>query len=408
MADPNACSVLFVDDEPLLLQGLKRMLRGEREAWTMRFATSGREALSLLEREAFDALVTDLRMPGMDGEQLLNAVKEHHPHMVRIVLSGEMNQASNIKAVRSAHRYLAKPCDAETLKSTLSQAFALRRWVDDHRLKELLARLESLPSLPEVYAELLAEIQTPNSSFRRVGDLIARDAGMTAKVLQIVNSAFFGLSRRILNPQDAVAMLGYDTLKALVLSTKIFSQFDAKRVRCLDLNALWHHSMNTGLFARSIGVGEKLPRTAQDEAFTAGILHDVGKLILAHNFPETYAEVITRSRAQQCPAAELEQWCFGASHAELGAYLLSLWGIGEEVVSAVVSHQCPQRITTPSRVLAVVYAANGLEHMLAGTAGNEAAAAVDPEILKQLNVAERFGAWEKTCRGICSQEAERV
>jgi len=408
MADPNACSVLFVDDEPLLLQGLKRMLRGEREAWTMRFATSGREALSLLEREAFDALVTDLRMPGMDGEQLLNTVKEHHPHMVRIVLSGEMNQASNIKAVRCAHRYLAKPCDAETLKSTLSQVFALRRWVDDHRLKELLARLESLPSLPEAYAELLAEIQAPNSSFRKVGDLIARDVGMTAKVLQIVNSAFFGLSRRILNPQDAVAMLGYDTLKALVLSTKIFSQFDAKRVRCLDLNALWHHSMNTGLFARSIGVGEKLPRTAQDEAFTAGILHDVGKLILAHNFPETYADVIMRSRAQQRPTAELEQECFGASHADIGAYLLSLWGIGEEVVSAVVSHQCPQRIPAASRVLAVVYAANGLEHMLSGTPGDEAAAAVDPEILKQLNVAERFGAWEKTCRGICSQEAERV
>jgi HD-like signal output (HDOD) protein/CheY-like chemotaxis protein len=374
----------------------------------MQFVASGREALSLLEREAFDALVTDLRMPGMDGEQLLNTVKERHPHMVRIVLSGEMNQASGFKTVRCAHRYLAKPCDAETLKSALSQALALHRWVDDHRLKELLARLESLPSLPEVYAELLAEIQAPNSSFRRVGDLIARDVGMTAKILQIVNSAFFGLGRRILNPQDAVAMLGYDTLKALVLSTKIFSQFDAKRVRCLDLNALWQHSMNTGMFARTIGVGEKLARTAQDEAFTAGVLHDVGKLILAHNFPEIYADVIMRSRAQQRPAVELEQECFGASHAELGAYLLGLWGIGEEVVGAIAYHERPPRTSAPSRVLAVVYAANALEHMLSGTPGDEAAAAVDPEILKQLNVAERFAAWEGTCRGICSRETERV
>ena len=408
MTHPNACSVLFVDDEPLVLQGLKRMLRGEREAWSMRFVTSGREALSLLAREAFDALVTDLRMPGMDGEQLLNAVKERHPHMVRIVLSGEMNSASGFKTVRCAHRYLAKPCDAEALKSALSQALALRRWVDDHRLKELLTRLESLPSLPEVYAELLAEIQAPNSSFRRVGDLIARDVGMTAKILQIVNSAFFGQARRILNTQDAVAMLGYDTLKALVLSTKIFSQFDAKRVRCLDLNALWQHSMNTGLFARTIGVGEKLPRTAQDEAFTAGVLHDVGKLILAHNFPEIYADVIMRSRVHQRPAVELEQECFGASHAELGAYLLGLWGIGEEVVGAIVYHERPPRTLAPSRVLAVVYAANALEHMLSGTPGDEAAAAVDPEILKQMNVAERFAAWEGTCREISSRETDRV
>ena len=166
MTNPNACAVLFVDDEPLVLQGLQRMLRNEREAWTMRFVASGREALSLLEREAFDALVTDLRMPGMDGEQLLTTVKERHPHMVRIVLSGEMNQASGFKTVRCAHRYLAKPCDAETLKSALSQALALHRWVDDHRLKELLARLESLPSLPEVYAELLAEIRSARPSAR--------------------------------------------------------------------------------------------------------------------------------------------------------------------------------------------------------------------------------------------------
>jgi HD-like signal output (HDOD) protein/CheY-like chemotaxis protein len=408
MTHPNACAVLFVDDEPLVLQGLQRMLRGEREAWTMRFVASGREALSLLEREAFDALVTDLRMPGMDGEQLLNTVKERHPHMVRIVLSGEMNPASGFKTVRCAHRYLAKPCDAEALKSALSQALALSRWVDDHRLKELLARLESLPSLPEVYAELLAEIQAPNSSFRRVGDLIARDVGMTAKVLQIVNSAFFGQARRILNTQDAVAMLGYDTLKALVLSTKIFSQFDARRVRCLDLNALWQHSMNTGLFARAIGVGEKLTRTAQDEAFTAGVLHDVGKLVLAHNFPEIYSDVIMRSRTHQRPAVELEQECFGASHAELGAYLLALWGIGEEVVGSIAYHQRPPRASASSRVLAVVYAANALEHMLSGTPGDEAAGAVDPEILKQLNVAERFAAWEGTCRGISSREVERV
>ena len=116
-----------------------------------------------------------------------------------------------------------------------------------------------------------------------------------------------------------------------------------------------------------------------------------------------------RSRAQQRPAVELEQECFGASHAELGAYLLGLWGIGEEVVGAIAYHERPPpRTSAPSRVLAVVYAANALEHMLSGTPEDEAAAAVDPEILKQLNVAERFAAWEGTCRGIWSRETERV
>jgi DNA-binding NtrC family response regulator len=182
-------AVLFVDDEPLVLQGLQRMLRSERQNWSMRFVRSGTEALHVLENEAFDAVVSDLRMPEMDGAELLTRVMDRHPHMVRIVLSGDMDRDLTFKTVHCAHQYLAKPCDADTLKATLGRAFALRRLISDRRLKSLLPRLESLPSLPALYTEILGEIQAPNSSFRKVGELIARDVSMTAKI-QLVNSAF--------------------------------------------------------------------------------------------------------------------------------------------------------------------------------------------------------------------------
>ncbi|HSV92346.1 MAG TPA: HDOD domain-containing protein, partial [Desulfobacterales bacterium] len=263
-------AVMFVDDEPLVLQGLQRMLRPERERWDMRFARSGAEALGLLEREPFDAVVSDLRMPEMDGAALLAAVMDRYPHMARIVLSGEMDRELTFRTVHCAHQFLSKPCDADTLKQTLARASSLRRLLNDRKLKSLLPRLESLPSLPALYTEILAEIQAPNSSFRKVGDLVARDLGMTAKILQLVNSAFFGLARRVASPQDAVSLLGYDTVRALVLSAKIFSQVDLSRIPGLWLDALWQHSFSTSLFARAIGVGEKLPRKAQDEAFTAG------------------------------------------------------------------------------------------------------------------------------------------
>lgn len=327
-------AVMFVDDEPLVLQGLQRMLRPEREHWDMRFARSAAEALGLLEREPFDAVVSDLRMPEMDGAALLAAVMDRYPHMTRIVLSGEMDRDLTFRTVHCAHQFLSKPCDADTLKLTLARASSLRKLLNDRRLKSLLPRLESLPSLPALYTEILAEIQAPNSSFRKVGDLVARDLGMTAKILQLVNSAFFGLARRVASPQDAVSLLGYDTVRALVLSAKIFSQVDLQRIPGFWLDALWQHSFSTALFARAIGVGEKLPRKAQDEAFTAGILHDLGKLILAQNFPDDYTEAIARSDRHNRPLWEVEIEHFGASHAELGAYLLGLWGIGEDVVAA--------------------------------------------------------------------------
>jgi HD-like signal output (HDOD) protein len=401
-------AVMFVDDEPLVLQGLQRMLRPERERWDMRFARSAAEALDLLAHEPFDAVVSDLRMPEMDGAAFLTTVMDRYPHMLRIVLSGEMDRDLTFRTVHCAHQFLSKPCDTDTLKSTLARASSLRKLVNDRRLKSLLPRVESLPSLPALYTEILAEIQAPNSSFRKVGDLVARDLSMTAKILQLVNSAFFGLARRVASPQDAVSLLGYDTVRALVLSAKIFSQFTTQRIPGFWLDALWQHSFSTSLFARAIGVGEKLARKAQDEAFTAGILHDLGKLILAQNFPDDYTEAIAQSDRNNRPLWEVEVERFGASHAELGAYLLGLWGIGEDVVAAVAQHHQPPPAGSAARVTAVVYAANLLEHRLAAEPAVEEIPADEAEALRQLQVYERIPAWEDACRKIRLEEALRA
>jgi len=406
MKREGTCAVLFVDEDPRVLQGLRRMLHGEARNWRMQFAGSGREALDHLDREAFDAVVTDWRMPDMDGAELLARVKERHPQAARIVLSGEIDPAAGFKAVRCAHQFLAKPCDAEALKAALASAFAVQRSIEDSRLKALIARLETLPSQPALYTLVLSEIESPGSSARKVGEVIARDAGMTAKILQLVNSAFFGLARRIGSPQEAVTLLGYDTVKALVLTAKIFAQFDERRMSCLlGIEALWRHSLAAGLCARTIAAAENLSRKAQDEAFTAGILHDVGKLVLAQNFPERYAEVISAAQASGCLLWELEAECFGASHAQLGAYLMGLWGMGKEMVDSIAYHHRSLRTTTVGQVPAMVYAANVIEHRLAAGPADALAAGVDPEVLGQLGIADRFSAWEQRCRRYLQEES---
>jgi HD-like signal output (HDOD) protein/CheY-like chemotaxis protein len=408
MTDADRCSVLFVDDEPLVLQGLQRMLRSQRPNWTLRFASRGREALELLERESFDAVVSDLRMPEMDGVELLNIVMKNHPDTMRIILSGEMQQGMLLKAVRCAHQFLAKPCDAESLKAALTRAFALRRMISDRRLKALLSRMESLPSLPALYTEVLAEIQSPNPSFKKVGEIIAHDVGMAAKILQLVNSAFFGLPRRIVIPHEAVCLLGYDTVKALVLSAKIFSQFDPKRIVRLSLETLWQHCLRASLCGRTIGSVEKLPRKSQDEAFTAGILHDVGKLILAQNFPDTYGDILAKARARRQAEWDVENECFGVSHAEIGAYLMGLWGLGEEVIGAIAHHHLPPKNAAPGRLTAVMYAANALAHRLSPDPVDATEAEPTTDDLMQLNIAERFGVWEEACRRTFIEEVLRA
>jgi DNA-binding NtrC family response regulator len=151
--------ILFVDDEPNVLSGLRRMLRSMREEWDFEFAGSGREALEVMQRTAVEVIVTDMRMPGMDGSQLLDEVLQRHPQVVRIVLSGQSDTETVLRSVRPTHQFLSKPCDAETLKATVARACALRDLMAEPSLKDLVSRISTLPSMPSLYLEVVKELR---------------------------------------------------------------------------------------------------------------------------------------------------------------------------------------------------------------------------------------------------------
>ncbi|HLA96697.1 MAG TPA: response regulator, partial [Pyrinomonadaceae bacterium] len=190
-------NILFVDDEPNILEGLQRMLRPLRHEWQMSFANSGAEALALFENEHIDVVVSDMKMPGMDGSELLYAIMQKYPHVIRIILSGYSEKEMVIKTVGTAHQYLSKPCDADILKATVMRVSALRDLLTDETLRRLVSQLPSIPSLPLLYTELIDELGKNEPSTRTVGEIVKKDIGMTVKILQIVNSAFFGLRRRL-------------------------------------------------------------------------------------------------------------------------------------------------------------------------------------------------------------------
>jgi CheY-like chemotaxis protein len=285
--------ILFVDDEPNVLSGLRRMLRPMGKEWEMVFASGGEEALVALAENHFDVLVSDMRMPGMDGAQLLSEVKRRHPEVVRIVLSGHSEKETVLQSVGLTHQYLAKPCDADQLRDAIGRACALHGLLRENGLRELVSRISTIPSLPKTYTEMMEELHSPDTSIKRVGKIIARDVGMTAKVLQLVNSAFFGLPHHVSDPSQAASFLGVDTLKALVLSVHIFSQLDDVTSTGLSVTTLWDHCVATGALAKHIATAEGCTNQVRDHALMAGLLHDAGKLVIAANLPEQYRSVFT-------------------------------------------------------------------------------------------------------------------
>lgn len=355
--------ILFVDDEPMILDGLRRMLRPMRDVWDVEFANGGAMALEMLACQEFDVIVSDMRMPGMDGAQLLTAVQQLYPNIIRVILSGHTEKEMILKTVGIAQQYLSKPCDADTLKETIAKAFALRDLLSSPSLQKLVSSLGSLPSLPSLYMQLVKELQNPNVSLNHVGEIISKDIGMTAKILQMVNSAFFGLRRNVSNPTEAAMLLGLDTIMSLVLSIQVFSSFDDIHCPEFSTQHLWTHSTEVGTAAKSfVKAAQKNSSKLADDTMTAGLLHDTGKIVLISSRADDYKKVVKMTKTENISLIEAERFVFGSTHAEIGAYLLGLWGLPDSVVEAVAFHHEP--LASPSSSfspLTAVYLANLLQ-----------------------------------------------
>ena len=338
--------ILFVDDEPQILGGIRRLLRSRRKTWDMAFANSGREALELHHDQPFDVVVSDIRMPGMDGVELLERIKQSHPHTIRIALSGHSGQQELLRAAGTVHRYLTKPCQPDELEATIERTTALRKVLHDPDLTALVSSLGKLPSLPAIYQQLTRELHSPNCSAARVGGIIKSDLAMATKVLQLVNSPWFGLPNKQADPIQATVILGTETVRALVLQAHLFQGAKGRRPGGLDLEHLLEHSMAVAMAARRISAMTGRPKVEQDITFLAGLLHDVGRLVLAQGRASRHRQMIRE--LGDLPTARQERSEFGGSHAEVGAYLLGLWGLPQEAVEALAWHHqpssCPYRV----------------------------------------------------------------
>ncbi len=393
-------SLLFVDDEPKVLQGLQRQLHPRRHEWNMHFVASGRQALEFMAAQPVDVIVSDMILPGMDGSQLLAEVMKRHPNTVRIVLSGHAEREAVLRLIGPAHQYLSKPCDAEELRDAIARAFALRDLLCNDRLKQLATRVKCLPSLPALYHQLNEEFRRDDPSLERVGEIIARDIGMTTKILQLVNSAFFGLAQPINHPTEAVTYLGLTTVRSLALSLQIFSQFENQPRPFFSLDALAAHCWQTGVAARRVAQAERQDIKTRDQCFLAGLLHDVGQLILATGVPEEYARVLQAAKSENLPVEKAEQRHFSATHADVGAYLLGLWGLPNPVIETVALHHCPSRsVTREFSPVIAVHVADVFLHEQPGAKSELPPPALDMAHLTALGFGERIEAWRACCLG---------
>jgi putative nucleotidyltransferase with HDIG domain len=363
----------------------------------MEFVSSGDEALSLMSLREFDAVVTDMRMPGMSGADLLDTIQKHWPGTVRIVLSGQADRETVLKAIAPAHQFLSKPCDPQQLRSVLEKTLALTDLLRNTSLKCFISRMKCLPSLPLLYQQVTRELHSADPSAARLGEIIAQDMAMTAKLLQIANSAAYGMRTQISEPKQAVMVLGLDTIQALVLSLGVFSAFDPHLLGPGQAERLWEHSVSVSKFARLIATCEGIGGRDLDPYKSAGLLHDIGKLIMASAVPENYRRIVATAASTGTRLDVLEFEEFGCTHAEVGAYLLGVWGLPNEIVEAVAWHHRPlDSPVTGFSTLAAVHVASAFDAQLHPDRGFMDAN-IDSAFLNRIGRDNRLESWKQRC-----------
>lgn len=400
--------ILFVDDDPNILQGMRRMLRSQREQWELAFADSGEAALAILGAAPFDVIVSDMRMPGMDGASLLACVRERYPEVIRFILSGHSDQSAALRAVPVAHQFLSKPCDSGALQVAIERACGLKAILADDSLCRTVGSMGQLPAMPGTYLEITKALNMPDVDLDAVAGIVEQDVAVTAKLLQLANSAFFGLSREVTNVRAAVRYLGLDILKSLVLSIGVFRSFEGEGLaEVFSVEDFQAHAYLTAKIAAALPSAKHL----KDVTSLAALLHDVGKLVLAARMPAHLGRTIGRAHEQQRPLHEVEQELAGVTHAEIGAYLLGLWGLPWAVVEAVAHHHAPGRVPSQGMdALAAVYIANALAREFGAAPNSEpdlVQPALDPVYLEMLGVAGELPAWREMAREI-SERLGRV
>jgi len=407
---PEKLRILFVDDDRMLLEGLRRMLRSMREEWDMAFANSPQEALELLSKESRDVIISDIRMPGMTGVELLEQVREKHPQTVRIVLSGQASRETVLQSIGPTHQYLTKPCDPDTLKGAIGRLGMLRDLLSAPKLRGAITAMEALPSLPSLYNEVTKELLSDDASIESVSRTIAKDVGLSSKFIQLVNSGFFGQPQHVPDPARAATILGLDTIKPLVLSLHVFSQFDESKSNDFELQALWDHNIAVGACSKRIAEVENTEKEALDLALMAGLLHDIGKVALIKEMPEEYRSALETVRGKGIDLLKAENETFGATHAEVGAYLLGIWGLPDAVVEAVAYHHGPfdSQNTSEFTPLTAVHAGNTVVYESLQVSDMTAAATFDTSYLTVLGLEERAPAWLQACQQLLQKEAINV
>lgn len=395
-------AILFVDDEPDILRGLQRASRRFREEFDFHFAEGGQAALATLENTPIDAVVSDMRMPGIDGATLLEKVSIRWPGALRFILSGFSAEEAVLRTVGPAHQFLSKPCNIDTVISALQRSLKLREHIHNDAVTSLISGFQNLPTPSRAFRELLQKLDDPKTTLDKVTGHLEHDIGLSAQILKLTNSAYFSLPTHVSTVERAVHLLGIETIKALAMVSGFFSIFKGNHIQEKQIENLSSKSILIGNLAYEIARNDGYEKAQADQARCAGFLAHTGSLALICGYPNDFARAITAVEREKIPISAAEKRVFKATHGEIGGYLLSLWGFADPIIEAVCYHHHPSGLPAhPKHPLTAVHAAQYLAWATEDELTTDTQ--FDHKHIGELNLSDKIEGWKFLARKLAKE-----
>ena len=353
--------ILFIEDNAVELSNMRRVLSVMRREWDMKFFTCAEDALLSMAERPFDVVVTDYDMPGMNGIELLSLCQYQYSRAVRVLLSDSVDADGVIRSAGVAHRMLRKPCDPGELLAAIQRAYELEQRLNDPDLQSMIGEVGSLPTPSRSVVLLNDLLSRDDTTLAEVAEVVSTDINLTAKLLQIVNSAYFSLQHQISDVREAVSYLGLDAVRNLCVAVELLKEFEQPSTLVQTMvDEIHEHSLAVAYLARQV-----MPdRISGSDAYVAALLHDVGLLVIAQQMPDKFIELKVQSMNTDLPLTEVEMEVIGGHHSDIGALLLDLWGLPTHIVEAVARHHDASDL--PATNLDIVHAVFVADAIISG------------------------------------------
>ncbi|MDQ8203453.1 HDOD domain-containing protein [Pelagicoccus sp. SDUM812003] len=391
--------ILIIDEDKEQLSTYQETLAPKSAQWELICADSAGAGLESAKAQSPDIVIVAFSVQKEHGVELLDEIEKLLPNSQRFIAAKEADKPKLDDSFGHAFQFLPNPCPANRLITEIQRCVAIDSWLGNPRIKEVVAKMGEFPSLPPMYLKVVNELNSRNSSAASIANAISGDLAISVKVLQTVNSSYYGFEEKISDITQAVSILGLDCVKNLVLAIQVFSSFGRSPDHKAITDQLWHHSMSVAVASKRIALFETEEEKQGEEAYTAGLMHDLGKLILLDAEPESFLAAREQAKEKNLPLWQVENEILGCNHAEIGAYVLGRWGMPASVVEAVALHHEPinsfgKRFST----LAAVHVANALVwERHPGEAKPDAAA--DETFLIEIGKVSSWETWKAVVSG---------